>query len=515
MKKISIFLMFMLSVLAFSQPSTNAPTPTHASTDVISIFSDSYTNVATNYNPYWGQSGTVNTNFEAVSGSGNKILVYSNFNYQGTEVSTQNASAMEYLHIDVWTNNATVLKVSPINNGTGTNENLVEVTLVNGGWSSVDIPKSSFTGMTWDSVFQFKFDAQSGTTPCTVYLDNIYFWKTGTTASADATLSDLKIDGATITGFNGSATTYNYGVPGGNPIPQITTATTTNSSATVTSITQASAIPGNATVLVTAADGTTTKTYTISYFYNSPATAAPTPSHSNVVSLFSGAYTNVNVDTWNTGWSQASYSEVNISGNATKKYTSLGFNGVETTSNPINAGGMAYLHMDVWTPNITTLGVKIVSFLGDGYVGGNGDSEGNVNVNLTAGQWNQLHIPLSDFTAAGLSSLNDLQQFIFTSTPFGSGILFIDNVYFTAETLGVKDIKAKENFRVYPNPVRSGEMINANINVKSLEIYNLVGQKVKTVTGKIISTEGLSKGIYLIKATKDNGEVLTSKLIVN
>ena len=121
MKKISIFLMFMLSVLAFSQPSTNAPTPTHASTDVISIFSDSYTNVATNYNPYWGQSGTVNTNFEAVSGSGNKILVYSNFNYQGTEVSTQNASAMEYLHIDVWTNNATVLKVSPINNGTGTN----------------------------------------------------------------------------------------------------------------------------------------------------------------------------------------------------------------------------------------------------------------------------------------------------------------------------------------------------------------------------------------------------------
>jgi hypothetical protein len=38
--------------------------------------------VATNYNPNWGQSGTVNPTFEAVSGSGNNVLAYTGFNYQ-------------------------------------------------------------------------------------------------------------------------------------------------------------------------------------------------------------------------------------------------------------------------------------------------------------------------------------------------------------------------------------------------------------------------------------------------
>jgi hypothetical protein len=31
--------------------------------------------------------------------------------------------------------------------------------------------------MTWNSVFQMKFDGQSGANPSTIYLDNIYFWK--------------------------------------------------------------------------------------------------------------------------------------------------------------------------------------------------------------------------------------------------------------------------------------------------------------------------------------------------
>ena len=178
MKNLSLFLMLLAFSFGFSQPTTNAPTPTQAAADVISIFSDAYTNVATNYNPNWGQSGSVNTSFQAVSGSGNNILVYSNFNYQGTDLTTQNAAAMEYLHIDVWTNTAgAVLKVSPINNGTGSSEFLVNVPLTNAGWSSVDLPKSVFTGMTWNSVFQIKFDGQSGANPSTIYLDNIYFWK--------------------------------------------------------------------------------------------------------------------------------------------------------------------------------------------------------------------------------------------------------------------------------------------------------------------------------------------------
>ncbi len=510
--------MLLATAIAQAQPTTSAPVPpTRNPSDVISIYGESYTNITNvNYNPGWGQSGTVNISFDP--GDGNLAMAYNNFNYQGTgfEANPQNASAMEFVHIDIWTSNATVIKFTPIDNsGMGPSEVLVDVPLSTGQWSSVDLPKSAFTGMSWNSVFQLKFDANAGVTPCDIYLDNIYFWKPGSDPGSDATLSDLQVNGATITGFAPSAFTYNYGVPGGNPVPQITLATPSNQMATVTSITQATSIPGDATVLVTAANGTTTATYTISYFYNSPATAAPTPTNTNVISLFSDAYTDVNVDDWNTSWSQAAYVEDTIAGNPTKKYTLLGFNGIETTSEPVNASGMTYLHLDVWTPNITTLNVKLVSFLGDGNMGPNGDSEANLNLSPTLGQWNQFHIPLIDFTNAGLASLDDLNQYILTSTPFGSGILFLDNMYFTTEVVDVDDVEnLKQKVVVYPNPATTGATVFITSDVKTVEIFSLSGQRIMTTNQPALNLHGLESGMYVVKITDEKGVIYTDKLIV-
>ncbi|RZJ32875.1 MAG: hypothetical protein EOO51_15415, partial [Flavobacterium sp.] len=143
MRKITLMLSAVLlsATSMYAQPTTNAPVPTNAQTDVISVYSGSFTNVATNYDPNWGQTGfgQVNPNYDP--GTGNLVLAYPNFNYQGTEITPQNASGMEYLHIDIWTSNATNVKVSPINNGTGVSEILVNVPLVANGWSSVDLPK--------------------------------------------------------------------------------------------------------------------------------------------------------------------------------------------------------------------------------------------------------------------------------------------------------------------------------------------------------------------------------------
>ena len=72
-----------------------------------------------------------------------------------------------------------MVKISPINNGSG-HGTLVEVSVTPGAWNSVDLPQSAFTGMTWDSVFQMKFDGQfnadgtQNTAPFDIYLDNIY-----------------------------------------------------------------------------------------------------------------------------------------------------------------------------------------------------------------------------------------------------------------------------------------------------------------------------------------------------
>ncbi|HMR90310.1 MAG TPA: hypothetical protein PKD51_19245, partial [Saprospiraceae bacterium] len=62
-------------------PSSNLPNPTCSAADVINIYGGAYpTNIATNYNPNWGQSGfcCVNPNFDP--GTGNVVMAYPMFN---------------------------------------------------------------------------------------------------------------------------------------------------------------------------------------------------------------------------------------------------------------------------------------------------------------------------------------------------------------------------------------------------------------------------------------------------
>ncbi len=165
-------------------PPVSAPVPpARDAADVISIYGESYTNIGgINYDPNWGQSGHMQVNDAYDPGDGNLALAYLNFNYQGTDFAgnLQNASSMEFIHIDMWTHNADVVQFTPIN-GSGTpNEVLISLTPINiGEWNSYDIPVTAFTdaGMSLNEIIQLKFDAQAGTTPVDIYLDNIYFYK--------------------------------------------------------------------------------------------------------------------------------------------------------------------------------------------------------------------------------------------------------------------------------------------------------------------------------------------------
>ena len=161
-------------------PTVAPPAPTEDPANVISVFSDAYSDIAnTNFNPAWGQSTIVTT--ESI-GTGSS-LKYDNFNYQGTNLGgadgvDQDLSSMEYLHIDMWTCDATVVKVTPISRTTG--EQLVSLTPINTGqWNSYDIPLSDFSGVSMADIFQLKFDGQDGNTPSKIFIDNIYFYTTG------------------------------------------------------------------------------------------------------------------------------------------------------------------------------------------------------------------------------------------------------------------------------------------------------------------------------------------------
>ncbi|HRK25980.1 MAG TPA: T9SS type A sorting domain-containing protein [Chitinophagales bacterium] len=173
------------------------------------------------------------------------------------------------------------------------------------------------------------------------------------------------------------------------------------------------------------------------YFYSGgggatePTVAAPTPTQpaANVISLFSDAYTNVPVDTWRTDWSAATLEDVQIAGNATKKYSALDFVGIETVANQINVTSMTHFHLDVWSADFTFFGIKLVDFGPDGGFGGGDDTEHQVNITSPAqGQWVSLDIPLTDF--AGLTNRQNIAQLILVGQPSGANTVFVDNVYF-------------------------------------------------------------------------------------
>jgi len=167
-----------------------------------------------------------------------------------------------------------------------------------------------------------------------------------------------------------------------------------------------------------------------------PTDLPPTPTFApdKVISLYSDAYTNVIVDTWNTHWlySTAQNMEIQISGENVMRYWELNFVGIEFTSHPIDASAMSHFNIDIWTPNPTTektFKIKLVDFGENGMLGGDDDSEAEVVIAsppLATQQWISLSIPMSAFT--GLLSRSHLAQLIL------SGDLpdvYMDNVYFS------------------------------------------------------------------------------------
>lgn len=160
-----------------------------------------------------------------------------------------------------------------------------------------------------------------------------------------------------------------------------------------------------------------------------PMVAAPTPTRpaANVLSLFSNAYTNAAMSTWQTSWSSATLTDLQIAGNDTKRYTGLDFVGAESTG-VVNATSMTTLHVDIWTPNMTTFKIKLVNFGANGIFGGGDDSESELSYTPTQNGWNAYEIPLTNFT--GLNGRQALAQFIMVGVPTGTSTMYMDNFYF-------------------------------------------------------------------------------------
>ena len=151
-----------------SSPAAGPEAPTAAAEDVLSIFSDSYTDVeGTNFNPDWGQSTQVTTEVLA----DNSVLKYTNLNYQGTEFTAQDVSAYSSIHIDYWSADQTTVDFFLISNEP-TTEVKKTIAITPGEWNSIDIPLSEFSPVELNKVFQFKIVGAG-----TIFFDNFYFKK--------------------------------------------------------------------------------------------------------------------------------------------------------------------------------------------------------------------------------------------------------------------------------------------------------------------------------------------------
>ena len=161
--------------IAFSiypSPTTAAPTPSQDSADVISVYSDAYTSIATNLNP----DSLQQTKVTEIQIAGNNMLEYANHDYQEMEYPETDVSAMEYLHLDYYTNDATPL-VFHLASAGPSRETDYSIDVVTGSWQSIDIPLSVFTA-NLDRVFEFQSRHSSSSMwgNGTVWFDNIYFW---------------------------------------------------------------------------------------------------------------------------------------------------------------------------------------------------------------------------------------------------------------------------------------------------------------------------------------------------
>jgi hypothetical protein len=407
--------------MAAGFPTVAPPAPTEDSEDVISIYSDYYGNVpGTNFNPNWGQQTIVTVDYLV---DGTNTLRYQNLNYQGTEYPTQDVSAYEFLHVDFWTANSTDLGIYLISPGAETEH---VFTITPGQWVSEDIRLSQFVPpVNLANVFQFKVEGNGD-----IWFANLYFWKEPTPQGSDATLADLKVDGTTVPGFAPLTENYIYGMLEGTTVaPLITSVTTTDPNATY-NITQATGVPGTATVQVTSQNGLNTKTYTVAFTIMYPNSLPPTPAHSsaNVISMFSDSYSNVPVDTWLTPWSQGTLENIAVLGNPVKKYSNVNFVGIETVGpNLLDVSGMTYVHVDLWTPDANDFRLKLVDWGADGNWSGGDDTEHELVFPApTTGQWISYDIPLASFT--NLNITGHMAQYILSKSPLGT--MYIDNLYF-------------------------------------------------------------------------------------
>jgi len=333
----------------------------------------------------------------------------------------------------------------------------------------------------------------------------------------DASLSDLQVDGSTIPGFSPSISEYNFGLePGTVDVPQITLATPTDPDATSVDITQASAIPGDATVEVTAANGTTTMTYTVSFAISYALTLPVTFDNESInydLIDFGGNASEIIVDPTNA----ANMVAKSIKTDAAELWAGTTVGGTTGFAEPIPfEPGSTFMNVRVWSPTAGTPMRLKVEDSNDPTI-----SVETEAVSTVASGWETL---LFDFSneAPGTAEINFGYNYNKASIFFNFGTTggeageqtyYWDDMEF-GEITSVES-RNVQTLSILQNPMKDVLALNITQDIESVFVYNLSGQSfnVEMISQNKYDVSALNKGVYTVLVIDINGNSLVGKVL--
>lgn len=430
-------------------PTTAAPVPTWPADQVKAIYSPTYS--ANCGLGEWGSGTTV-----VDDTYGKKYTVGpngGNGGYFGMVDFTLNCLMMEKLHFDIWVADDMSVRFVPIWGGA---EQGITKNLTGQVWNSIDIDLTDYTGITnWGNITQMKLEHMPHN--FNLWIGNVYFYRESAIVdgqaptNVSASVAARGFNSVKITAQaedNSGAVSFKV-LNGENILATGFAATGVSTTITVSSLT-----PGtnyNLNVIAYDEAGNEASPVAVATSTKALPSPAPTPnlSNKNVVPVFTDAMVGGKTDIHSGGWGETTQVEWLDIAEGDKVFYGQNFNfaGWHSWGENIDATDMVYLHVDVYSLEMTSVNVTPIS---------PGPKEGSATITLTPNAWTSYDVPLSAYDANNIDWAN-IFQFKFMH-PVGGNELLIDNVYFWQQTTQTTPVmggnEATGGWATFASPVK-------------------------------------------------------------
>ncbi len=232
---------------------------------------------------------------------------------------------------------------------------------------------------------------------------------------------------------------------------------------------------------------------------SAPQVHAPTPPARNttdVVSIYSGAYSDLAGTKIGKNWGEATIaSDITVDGDLTKQLLQFNYQGIVLDA-PVNLVGFEKLHIDLFQTDQTQIKLSLIH---------QGGADITKLLVIANPGWNSFDLPLSNFAGLNLATVYQLKL---EGAPTQSNTtVFFDNLYFYKGTSSTLDNQTAANLRVYPNPFKTDLTIDATGTISKVTVFNVFGQAMLSFWPNTVSAtlplDGLPVGVYFVEVLVD------------